>query len=103
MTTAEQINTWTQEGKAPLTITLEGKTIYIQDPETHQDYFHMMKRSVSLAMQHDLVGAGEVIFNTCYLGGLGPLKQIPKDKIYLSACLAASNQVEMHKGTFTPA
>lgn len=104
--TQEQIKAWKQEygDNSILKIKLRGDVVYLLDPEKSKNYFHMAKRTLQFLLKDDIGGAGEVVFNECYLGGLGKIDSIDTNApIYFDACYYAGQLMEVAKGSFTRA
>lgn len=81
----------------------EGK-IYFKKPSKGKNYFHTAKRAVIFQQQNDLLSAGEIVFNECYLGGIGEQKDIDvNNSIYINACFRCADLIEVLEANFTPA
>ena len=79
----------------------EGK-VYLLNPEKSSNLFHMTKRAITAQNQGDPLEAGEIIFNECYLGGLGDKKDINKNSLaYISTCMHCTNLIDVMEGNFT--
>ncbi|WP_052594160.1 hypothetical protein [Aureispira sp. CCB-QB1] len=101
----EQIEAWKKKHVEGVLAweTQEGK-VYFKNPNKSEKYFHTIKRALVFQQNKDLVSAGEVIFNACYLGGLGDLNNIEKNHpSYVGACLACTDLIEITEGNFTAA
>lgn len=101
----EQVQSWKEEHpEGVLTWEAPQGKVYLKNPNKSKNFFHTIKRALALQRQNDLVGAGEIIFNESYLGGLGTLKEIDKNNpIYISICLACTELIELVEGNFTAA
>lgn len=103
--TEKQVESWKEKYEEGVLIwdTPNGK-LYLRNPNKSDKFFHTIKRALVFQRRDDLVSAGEIIFNQCYLGGLGELKEINKnDPVYISVCLACTELIELVEGVFTVA
>lgn len=101
----EQVDAWKKKHTGGVLIwkTKEGE-VYFKNPNKSEHFFHTIKRALVFQQNKDLVSAGEVIFNECYLGGLGDFKDIEKNNpIFVGACLACTDLIEITEGNFTAA
>lgn len=103
--TEKQIQAWKEKHTGGvLSWDAPNGKIYLINPNKSDKFFHTVKRALMLQRREDLVGAGEIIFNECYLGGLGKLEDINKnDPVYISICLACTELIELVEGVFTTA
>lgn len=101
----EQIEAWKKKHtEGVLTWETTKGNVYFKNPNKSNKYFHIIKRALIFQQNKDLVSAGEVILNACYLGGLGDLEDIEKnDPNYVGACLACTDLIEITEGNFTAA
>jgi hypothetical protein len=102
----EQIEAWKKEHGTLTVLNFskpEGK-VYFIDPNKSKNYFHMAKRAISYQQRNETIEAGEVIFNECYLGGLGDPSKIEKNtSIYINACVYCTQLIESLEAVFTTA
>ena len=102
--TDEQIKSWQDKyGKGNIICLEFGKAkIYLLDPAKSTNYFHMAKRMMIEQQKNDLIGSGEIIFNECYLGGLGERKEIDKNTAeYINTCVHCTNLIPVLEVNFT--
>jgi hypothetical protein len=104
--TEETIKAWKDKYGQDNVIALniaDGK-IYFKKPTTSQNYFHIAKRAIIHQQQNDLLTAGEIVFNECYLGGLGERADINIDSsVFVNACFRCADLIEVLEGNFTTA
>jgi hypothetical protein len=93
-----------------IVVTVCNQKVYFLDPNHSKNYFHTAKRVLRLQQMKDMAGAGEVIFNECYLGGIGvnsideKINEVDRNTpLYFSLCVALNNLMELHLGSFTTA
>lgn len=81
---------------------VDGKQVYLVKPEKTANYFDTAKRAMNSSMSGDEVSASEIVFNECYLGGLGQKKEINKNSIeYLSVVLKCNSLLTVLESNFT--
>ncbi len=102
----EQIEAWKKE-HGTLTVLAFSKPqgqVYFIDPAKSKNYFHMAKRALAFQQSNDTIGAGEVILNECYLGGLGELSKMNKNTpLYVNMCVLCTQLLEQLEAVFTTA
>ena len=85
-----------------LALNIEGEKVYFVKPSKSGKFFHIAKRALIFQQQNDIIGAGEVVFNQCYLGGLGDKKEIDKENpVYLNCCIKCCDLIEILESNFT--
>lgn len=102
----EQIEAWKKEHGELVVLNFskpQGK-VYFIDPPKSKNYFHMAKRATAYQQSNESISAGELIFNECYLGGLGDLSKIDKNTaIYFNTCAYCTQLIESLEAVFTTA
>lgn len=102
----EQVEAWKEQhgDNAVLRIEIKGTEIFILDPTKVKDYFNLFKRCIQYTLSGDLVSAGELVVNTCYLGGLGSKKEMDRtSQVYASLCFNCAKLLDVEEETFTKA
>jgi hypothetical protein len=84
-----------EEKKPYAVISIEGKgDFHIAKPP-----FLVYAPALNKLLMEDIVGAGKVIFDACYLGNNGALAEIMIDSIlYGSLCVKAAEEIDIYRG-----
>lgn len=78
-----------------ITVEIEGNGYEISNPENN---FEVYSQALSKVL-YDRIGAGKLIFDSCYLGGAEELVKIQNNvKLYSNICLWCASIVEIMEG-----
>lgn len=105
--TQEQIENWKKEYGADQVYCLELKKdgnivkVYFKNTDCVKNKFSLMSRFMTFSASNQEMESGELILKSCYLGGLGELKELSRDSDeYISACIYARSIPSFMEGDF---
>lgn len=102
--TAEQIAAWKKQygEEAVLMLKFDKGKVYLLEPTKAKGFFLLAKRVLIAQQANDMLEAGQIVLNQCYLGGLGDLKEVNQDSAeYVSCCLNCTNLIGVMEASFT--
>ena len=89
-----QIEQWKEKYGAVCVIDYEDKKVYLRPfDSSFENYYATACRVGKMQAKDDMVEAGTILFNSCYLGGLGDLTEINENTPEFVALSVACNNL----------